>query len=208
MEHIADILGCGAEATVYRTKYLGRDAVVKTRTPKTYRHSDLDTRLRSLRTKNEVRIMAEARKNGVRTPVIYDIDMRSFNITMEFVAGRKVKEVLDSEPSHAAEICEKIGETVAKLHNGRISHGDLTTSNMILMPDGNICVLDMSMGTMPAETEDLGVDVHLLQRAFTSAHSGLGDAMDAMISAYAKKMRDSANVLKRVEDIRNRGRYT
>ena len=208
MEQNAEILGCGAEATVYRTKYLGRDAVVKTRMPKIYRHSELDTRLRSLRTKNEAKIMAEARKNGVRTPVIYDIDMNSFSITMEFAAGRKVKDVLDSEPSHAVEICEKIGETVAKLHNGKISHGDLTTSNMILMPDGNICVLDMSMGTTLAETEDMGVDVHLLQRAFTSAHSGLEDAMDAMISAYAKNMKDHAKVLERVGDIRNRGRYT
>jgi len=203
-----DILGCGAEAVVYRTQYLGRDAVVKSRTPKAYRHSELDQKLRSSRTKNEARIMTEARKAGVRTPVIYDIDTLECNITMEFVAGCKVKELLDNEPSTAKELCIKIGETVAKLHNGRISHGDLTTSNMILMPDGEICLLDLSLGTTLAEIEDIGVDVHLLQRAFTSAHSGLENEMDAMIEAYSKSVKNRNEVLGRVEDIRNRGRYT
>ncbi|MDR0778426.1 MAG: Kae1-associated serine/threonine protein kinase, partial [Methanomassiliicoccaceae archaeon] len=62
-----EILGCGAEATVYRSEYLGRDAVVKTRTPKGYRHSELDQHLRSARTKNEAKTMIEARRIGVRT---------------------------------------------------------------------------------------------------------------------------------------------
>ena len=203
-----EILGCGAEAVVYKAKYLGRDAVVKSREPKEYRHPELDQKLRSSRTKNEARIMIESRKAGVRTPVIYDIDMIKCDMTMEFVAGRKVKDVLDEEPSKAKELCEKIGETVAKLHNGRISHGDLTTSNMILMADGEICLLDMSLGNTLAEIEDMGVDVHLLQRAFTSAHSGLENELDAMIVSYSNVMRDSVNVIRRVEDIRGRGRYT
>ena len=203
-----EILGCGAEATVRRTEYLGRDAVIKSRTPKSYRHPELDQKLRSSRTKNEVRVMIEARRTGVRTPVIYDIDTTECNIVMEFAAGQKVKDILDKRPSESKEICEKIGETVAKLHNGRITHGDLTTSNMILMPDGEICFLDMSLGSTLAEIEDIGVDVHLLQRAFTSAHSGMKDELEAMISSYSKKMKNSSAVLERVNDIRNRGRYT
>jgi TP53 regulating kinase-like protein/N6-L-threonylcarbamoyladenine synthase/protein kinase Bud32 len=203
-----EILGCGAEATVYRTKYLGREAVVKSRSVKGYRHSELDQRLRSQRTKNEARVMIEARKFGVRTPVIYDIDVKECNMTMEFVAGRKVKDVLDGEPSKVNELCERIGETVAKLHNGRISHGDLTTSNMILMPNGDICMLDLSLGTTSAETEDLGVDVHLLQRAFTSAHSGLEDGLKVLMDSYSRNMKDPGSVMKRVDDIKGRGRYT
>ena len=202
------ILGCGAEATVRRTEYLGRDAVIKTRTPKSYRHPGLDQRLRSSRTKNEVRIMTEARRAGVRTPVIYDIDVRECNIVMEYVVGRKAKDVLDSEPSEYYTLCRKIGETVAELHNGRISHGDLTTSNIILMPDGELCFFDFSLGNASADIEDMGVDIHLLQRAFTSAHSGLEKGLDEMIRSYKKKMNDSDNVMERVEEIRSRGRYT
>jgi TP53 regulating kinase-like protein/N6-L-threonylcarbamoyladenine synthase/protein kinase Bud32 len=204
----SEILGCGAEATVYRSEYLGRNAVVKTRSPKSYRHSELDQHLRSSRTKNEAKIMIESRRTGVRTPVIYDIDVKECNITMELVVGRKVKDVLDDEPSKTKELCEKIGEMIAKLHNAKISHGDLTTSNMILMPDGEICILDMSLGTTIAEIEDLGVDIHLLQRAFTSAHSGLEDAMALILNSYAKNMKDAESVFRRVEDIKARGRYT
>ncbi|MDR0198206.1 MAG: Kae1-associated serine/threonine protein kinase [Methanomassiliicoccaceae archaeon] len=203
-----DILGCGAEATVYRTTYLGRDAVVKTRVPKGYRHPELDRRLRSARTKNEARVMIEARKAGVRTPVIYDIDVKKCDITMEFIEGRKLKDILDSEPSRARELCIMIGAAVAKLHNSGISHSDLTTSNMILTPDGEICIFDLSLGTSTADIEDLGVDIHLLQRAFTSAHSGLDEELRAVINSYSKNMKDSKNVLKRVDDIRSRGRYT
>jgi len=204
----AEILGCGAEATVYRTNYLGREAVVKTRIPKGYRHPELDLRLRSSRTKHEAKVMIEARKAGVRTPVIYDIDIKKCDITMEFITGRKIKDILDSEPSKAKELCKKIGMTVARLHNAGISHGDLTTSNMILMPDGEICIFDLSLGTASAEIEDLGVDVHLLQRAFTSAHSGLEDELNVLMASYSKEMKDSKNVLKRVDDIRGRARYT
>jgi len=208
MDPKREILGQGAEATVIRTTYLGRDAVVKSRSEKGYRHSELDQRLRSSRTKNEARVMIEARKFGVRTPVIYDIDVKKCDMTMEFMVGQKVKDVLDREPSRANELCKKIGETVAKLHNGRISHGDLTTSNMILTPNGDVCLLDLSLGTTLAEIEDLGVDIHLLQRAFTSAHSGLDDSLSVIMDAYAKNMKDAENVFKRVEDIRGRARYT
>ena len=202
-----EMLGCGAEATVRRTEFMGRDAVIKSRSPKGYRHSELDMRLRSSRMKNEAKMMTEARKAGVRTPVIYDIDTVRFCITMEFVAGRKVKDVLDSA-TNVEELCEKIGKTVAELHNGRISHGDLTTSNMILMSDGNICLLDLSLGTASAEIEDLGVDIHLLRRAFTSAHSGLEGALDIISDSYSKNMKHADSVLRRTEDIKNRGRYT
>jgi len=208
MQHDNEILGCGAEATVHRTEYLGREAVIKTRSPKGYRHPELDRHLRSSRTKNEARAMAEARRIGVRTPVIYDIDMNVCDITMEFMAGRKVKDVLDDDPSIADDICGRIGKTIAKLHNGRISHGDLTTSNMILMPNGEICILDMSLGATMADIEDMGVDIHLLQRAFTSAHSGLEDAMGVIMDSYSESMDDADSVLKRIDDIRARARYT
>jgi Kae1-associated kinase Bud32 len=152
--------------------------------------------------------MIEARRAGIRTPVIYDIDVKKCDITMEFINGRKIKDVLDSEPSKVNELCTKIGKTVAELHNAGISHGDLTTSNMILLPDGNICIFDLSLGSASADIEDLGVDIHLLQRAFTSAHSGLDDGLETLMDSYSKNMKNSKDVIKRVDDIRGRARYT
>jgi Kae1-associated kinase Bud32 len=202
-----EILGHGAEATVRRTVFLGREAVIKSRGAKGYRHPELDKRLRTSRMKNEVRAMTEARRAGVRTPVIYSADNTECEITMEFVDGKKIKDVLDGRPPDMKELCHSIGKTIAELHNGRISHGDLTTSNMILMSDGTVCLIDLSLGSTLAEIEDLGVDIHLLQRAFTSAHSGLDGALDSILASYSENAKQADAVLKRVEDIKGRARY-
>ncbi len=65
----------GAEATVSNVVFLGREAVMKSRPPKAYRLPELDRHIRSVRTRNEARLMREARKAGVRTPCVYDIDL-------------------------------------------------------------------------------------------------------------------------------------
>ena len=78
----AKVIGIGAEARLYRTKWRGRDVVVKHRIPKLYRHKEIDDKLRQGRTKGEARLLALARMAGVRTPIIYDIDVRSCTIVM------------------------------------------------------------------------------------------------------------------------------
>jgi len=201
-------LAKGAEADIYATLFLGRDALIKVRAPKRYRAAELDSEIRSSRTRNEARLMKEARKAGVRTPVVYDVDMKDFSITMEFVKGMKVKEKLDSDPDSATEICRMIGISVASLHNSGICHGDLTTSNMILTEDGRICLIDLSMGRTKAELEDMGVDVHLLERAFTSAHPDLKEAFSELMKAYLSIKKDPDKLLRKIEEIKNRGRYT
>jgi len=198
----------GAEAEIYVSCFLGRDALVKVRSPKRYRVSELDSAIRSSRTKNEAKLMKEARRAGVRTPTIFDIDQKEFSITMENVKGVKVKDELDRSPSSAAEICGMIGRTVADLHNSGICHGDLTTSNMILTDDHRICLIDLSMGKANSELEDLGVDIHLLKRAFVSAHPDLTEAFGELMKVYLGTKREPEKLLRKVEEIEGRGRYT
>ena len=59
-----------------------------------------------------------------------------------------------------------------------------------------------------AETEDIGVDVRLMERAFTSAHVELEDAFSVLMDAYYSNVPDAKSVKRKVEEIRNRGRYT
>ncbi len=198
----------GAEASISEAVYLGRRAVVKHRPPKTYRLPELDRHIRASRTRNEARIMHEARAAGVRTPCIYDIDLKECSITMEEIQGVTVKDHLDAHPEDAQRVCRMIGEAIARMHAARICHGDLTTSNMILADSGEICLIDLSMGCTRAETEDIGVDLRLLERAFTSAHTELEQAFGDMMDSYYSNIPDPKAVKKKVEDIRNRGRYT
>ena len=198
----------GAEAVVTVGSYLGREAVIKTRPRKGYRHPDLDTSLRTHRTKNEARTMRDARNAGVRTPVIYDVDYHEGRIVMERISGRKVKDIIEDDSGSARDVCMKIGEAVAKLHDSRICHGDLTTSNMILTDSGELCLFDFSLGGVKCGIEEMGVDIHLLERAFSSAHSGSFELFDVIMESYRSNKRNSEEVLKRVEIIKGRARYT
>jgi len=54
----------------------------------------------------------------------------------------------------------------------------------------------------------MGVDIRLLERAFTSAHSKSSVAFDTIIGSYRENMGRSKEVLNRVEVIKNRARYT
>lgn len=198
----------GAEATVACTRYLGFDAVVKTRPVKSYRIPELDKHLRLTRTRNEARLIHEARRAGVRTPCVYDIDTEECSITMEHIKGRTVKDVLDKGDSDPVQLCEKIGNAIARLHSAKICHGDLTTSNMILMDDGTVCIIDFSMGCLKATVEEMGVDLRLLERAFTSAHTGLSSPFEHLMSTYYDNIPNPEIMKRKVEDIKNRGRYT
>jgi len=196
----------GAEATISMEDYLGRRALVKTRPAKSYRRSELDEHIRISRTRNEAKILKEARDAGVRTPCIYDIDLSDCSIKMEYIEGKPVKEILDEEPEKADGICREIGSSVAKLHTAGICHGDLTTSNMILNDDG-ICFIDFSMGCTKADTEEIGVDLRLLERAFTSAHVGLEKSFEVLMESYYANIHNAKSIKAKLEDIKNRGRY-
>ena len=53
---------------------------------------------------------------------------------MPFIDGKKLSEHLDEFPlEKQKQILKQIGKDVAKLHHENIIHGDLTTSNMILV---------------------------------------------------------------------------
>lgn len=205
MEMDADM---GAEAVISFGQYLGRAAVIKTRPRKAYRHPDLDRNLRAHRTKNETKVLREARLAGVRTPVVYDVDHKEGIIVMERMFGRKMRDVIDNGPESIEDMCQMIGEAVARLHNARICHGDLTTSNMILTDSGELCIIDFSLGSTKCDIEEMGVDIRLLDRAFSSAHSKSDGAFDTIIESYCEHMTRSKEVLDRVEIIKNRARYT
>ena len=64
------------------------------------------------------------------------------------------------------------------------------------------------MGCTRAEVEDIGVDLRLLERVFTSAHIDLMPAYDAMMDTYYSIVPQPKAIKKKVEEIKNRGRYT
>jgi TP53 regulating kinase and related kinases len=202
------ILYRGAEAEIRLSEYMGRTVVQKQRVKKRYRITEIDRHLIASRTKEEAKLFAEARSHGVSVPLLYDVDLAQGAITMEYLAGRRVKDILNSlEESERRSICLKIGESIARLHNHDIIHGDITTSNMILFYD-RIYFIDFGLGCKNNELEAKGVDLHVLMEAFTSTHSKYPRCFEYVLEGYTKHFHgDASAVLKKIEEIVRRGRY-
>ena len=187
-------LTSGAEATVH----LKDGIIIKERVPRRYRLMELDERIRKERTRAEARLMSEARRVGVPTPIIYDIN--GSTIKMEYIEGQPIKNIMSTELS------ERVGEIVGRLHSGGIIHGDLTTSNMILHND-KIYLIDFGLAFVSRIVESQGVDVHVLFQTFESTHKDHEKLIEAFCKGYGKTFGNADEVLKRVKEIEKRGRY-
>ena len=196
-------IAAGAEAVIERSG--GR--ILKRRVSKKYRIPKLDARIRAARTRSEAKLIAEARRCGVPTPIIYDVDTAEHTIEMEFIEGPRMKDVLDLDMS------ERIGELVGRLHGCGIIHGDLTTSNLILHTgdgdddgDDRIYFIDFGLGYFEKNVEAQGVDVHVLFQTFVSTH-GKSGLEEAFSTGYRRTFSGADQVLTRVREIEARGRY-
>ena len=199
------IIAQGAEAKIHRGQWHGREVIIKERVSKAYRPKELDTRLRNSRLKAEAQLISQARKVGVRTPLIYDIDLANSSMTMEFIDGPIAKSMLQNSDERET-LAASIGQRIGKLHNAHLIHGDLTTSNMLFL-NKEPCFIDFGLGEKSPEPEKKGVDMHLLKEALRSAHSEHSGLYEIMASAYEKEYPDGKRILKLVEEIEKRGRY-
>jgi Kae1-associated kinase Bud32 len=203
-----EIVRRGAEAEIRRGCWLGREVIIKSRVPKAYRHADLDRALRASRTRNEARLIHEARLLGVPTPVIFDVDLQNAEIVMEEVKGPRVKDEFEKGgDEEVGALCQEMGRLIALLHRGGIVHGDLTTSNMI-MSGGRMWFIDFSLGSRSATVEEKGVDLHLLKEALQSAHSTLLPSFPLILASYESNYKGAAEVIRKMKEIEGRGRYT
>lgn len=198
----------GAEAEIHLDTFKNRKVVKKRRIPKTYRIKSIDEKLIISRTKEEAKLITESRQCGVNVPLIYDIDLVNGIITMEYLKGSRVKDVLnDLDENDRKTLCNKIGESIACLHNAEIIHGDITTSNMILVDD-KVHFIDFGLGEKNNEIEAKGVDLHVLMEAIESTHSKYSNCFDYVLEGYKKVLKkDADQVVNKIQDIVKRGRY-
>jgi TP53 regulating kinase-like protein len=205
------LLKKGAEASLFLKSWHGRRVIVKARFPKRYRPAELDAKIRGYRTAHEPQLMHEAKKAGLPTPTIFLVDLKNTSITMEFVEGKQVKQVLPRvSRKEQQELCVKIGVLIGKMHRRGVVHGDLTTSNMILTGEGKIFLVDFGLGEKNIEVEARGVDLHLMKRALQSTHYQFAeDCFKHVMKGYSSVLgvEDAEKVLEKIREIERRGRY-
>ena len=182
--------------------------VEKRRISKSYRIKEIDSFLIPYRTKEEAKLISESRQYGVSVPIIYDVDLEKGIITMEYLQGKRIKDILNNlDEKERKRICNMIGISIARLHNNDIIHGDITTSNMILVDD-RIHFIDFGLGCKDNEIETKGVDLHVLMEAFESTHSKHPKCFDYVLEGYKKEFNGNVNaVINKIKDIVKRGRY-
>ncbi len=206
-------LSRGAEATIRRVDWWGFPALLKERDLKSYRPKALDERLRRERTRNEVRLLVEARRLGVRTPLVYDIDLTRHRLTLEELPGPTLRQLLEDPgvPGEAlAAAVRSFGAALGRLHAGRIAHGDLTSSNVLFPdgPEGPPAFLDLSLGSRNPGVEELGIDLHLVEEDLKALHARSEGLLRSFYDGYTSAHPEGASdVRARARAIRGRVRY-
>jgi len=196
----------GAEGDLYLTNWDNRKAILKVRKKKNYRISQLDDKIRKQRTIRESQIISEVKAFGICTPLIYHLNMKNYSILMQHLDGTLVNELPDLK---LIKYCKEIGRIVGTLHKNGIMHGDLTTSNFILV-NGKIFVIDFGLANKTKKPEDHAVDLRLLKEILNSAHAGImKKAWTNFLSGYKKSVGSTYynKVTHLVSVIESRGRY-
>ena len=184
------IIARGAEATITKTG----NTIIKERIEKLYRYPELDKKIRKLRTRSEAKILEKAIKL-IPTPKVISSDEIKAEIQMQYIEGKKLAENL--EKTKFKEVCEKIGNNLAKIHDNNIIHGDLTTSNMILNEKENkVYFIDYGLGFQSSRVEDKAVDLHLIKQALEAKHPTIyEESFKAVIKSYTKQSKQAKQTL-------------
>ncbi|MFW9850529.1 MAG: Kae1-associated kinase Bud32 [Candidatus Thorarchaeota archaeon] len=203
-------IAIGAESTISKVDLWGQSFVLKYRPSKPYLLPEIDKILRTTRTNRECKSLTFARTLGVPTPAVHSVDLSDCTILMDFIEGKQLKEIANTaSEKQLNELCNQFGQLIAHLHVGGMVHGDPTTSNLIVSPKNEIWIIDFGLSELNATVEMKGVDLHLIRRALETTHWDLQEEMlENTLKGYVSVLGDESDqVLARMEEIRERGRY-
>lgn len=189
-----DEIDNGAEARIY----LADGNIVKDRVAKGYRLPIIDAQLRTARTKREAKVLARLPVSGPQL-----IASTATTITMSYVPGKRLRDVLDSDVG----LARRAGYLLAQIHDKDIIHGDVTTSNMLYAADTDeLSLIDFGLSSFSKKIEDKAVDVHLFRCALESRHTAVWErAFQLFLDGYRRSANAKA-VLERFAIVEARGR--
>ncbi len=207
------IIRRGAEAVLIHSKWFNRDVLIKYRLPKNYRINEIDKKLRYSRTIKEARTLIELFKFGIPVPSIFEINPTMGLIVMQYLSGNRLKDVIPKLSNKELEkIFREIGYWIAKMHQKKRMHGDLTTSNIIYTENQDLYFIDFGLTESDIGIEGKAMDLHLFKRVLSSTHGKYFPHLyDQFIQGYysVEKMDPNENdeINSRINQIELRGRY-
>ncbi len=93
-----------------------------------------------------------------------------------------------------------------------VSHGDLTTHNVMITDDGTLFLIDFGLSRQSPELEHLGLDLQVLNECLGASHSSIIDGIEAVCEGYLSeeginKSESAETVIDRFNKITSRVRY-
>ncbi|KZX11489.1 bifunctional N(6)-L-threonylcarbamoyladenine synthase/serine/threonine protein kinase [Methanobrevibacter filiformis] len=214
-----ELIEKGAESDIYPDKWLNNIAIKKVRISKNYRIPEIDDKIRKKRTKHESKLLSHLKRLGIRTPVLYDIDLKNSAIIMEKIEGKTIDELLNNqnvEKDKLIAIFENIGKTIAVLHDGDVIHGDITTSNIMIDTYNNLVLLDLGLGKYSNILEDKATDLLVFKKSLHGVDEVTSNELfNVVLNSYSTSYENenrSKNTVKdkiiaKLNEIQKRGRY-
>lgn len=217
-------LHLGAEAEVWSGLWMGRQAVRKIRRKRGWRHPNLEKRLGFRRLLSEARLLIRARRVGLEVPAIWDVDLDKGILVMEMLPGRPLIELLRDENSTQDLIRNSLynsGALVRRLHRLAITHGDLSTNNILIDDDLSAHLVDFGLASIDYEVERFGIDLHVIDEILGASHPSIEGGIDIFLKGYLDEesrlgpaqeqtggvVPTADAVMKRLEQVRSRVRY-
>lgn len=198
------LLKKGAESELYLINWYGYHAVSKVRIRKDYRHPSIDVPLRKQRTIHEANILSQVKLLGIDAPFVYFLDLSNFEIIMEYIQGKTLKDVFSPK------LCTIVGKIIGTLHSNNIIHGDITTSNFIVSRNGIISLIDFGLSFISERYEDKAADIRLFKEVLNSINiEDFDESFENFCNGYNQNYtKVTSTIFKTVNDIEKRGRYS
>lgn len=190
----------GAEAKIIQ---INDNTLKKFRLPKPYRLEIIDNKIRKFRNKREFKVLLKLKESKVNVPNPIELtDFKQYNetsFTFEFLKGDLLKKKLNENNLNLA------FKEIIKMHNCNITHGDLTTLNMIEL-NNKIYLIDFGLSLFSHKTEDKAVDLNLFFTCVKNEHPKYFKFKEDLIKTYLKKANNSEKIIQRLKNIEHRGR--
>jgi len=156
---------------------------------------------------------------GIPVPVLYHVDSVTSTFYMEEILDSQTVRnyIINIQKLHPDDantiltpLAKKIGTMLGRMHKGKVIHGDLTTSNMLLRGEPeflDIVLIDFGLSFSEGLPEDKGVDLYVFERALLSTHPNTEPLFAVMLEAYQlANQKEAADVIAKLEEVRMRGR--
>ena len=148
----------------------------------------------------EARLTSEARRLGVPTPVVSDVDPPEGTLALEYVGEADLRDALTERRVRA------VGGHLARCHEAGFVHGDPTPRNVrVGGGDDRAYLIDFGLGYYTDDVEDYAMDLHVFEGALGGTADDATALLNAFEDAYATAGDD--RVIEQLREIEGRGRY-